>query len=147
MRDWEKNWLKTIDCDRKSMRMPSTRRNTLIVILCLPASEHWTQMVLNKDWMYYHSQNNKPRRGGNSDRGHQNFNCSSASSLSLSSSWQKMAAEVPLVYSSHWNIQRKNRKALIHLPSSLLVFHQARLGHMPSPIPITGQGNKIISMK
>lgn len=30
-----------------------------------------------------------------------------------------------------------------HLPSSSLFFHWAGLGHMPSPIPITGKGNKI----
>lgn len=145
-RDWEKNPLKTIDCNRKSMRMPSTRRITIIVMLCLQASENWTQMGLNNDWMYYPLQNNKSRGAGTSDRGHQNASCSSVSSLSLSSGWQKTAAEVPLVSSNHWNIQRKNRKTITHLPSSLLVFHWAGLGHMPSPIPITGKGNKITTV-
>ena len=123
MRDWEKNWLKTIDCNRRRMRVPSSRRITSFEMLFLQASENGTQMGFNNDWRYYPSQNNKPSGRGTSDRGHQNSSCSSASSLSLSSGWHKMAAQGPLVPSSHGNIQGKNSKTLAHLPSSLLIFH------------------------
>lgn len=107
----------------------------------LQAPGNRTQMDLNNDGMNYPSQNTKPRGGGTSDRGLED----SAAPLplpSLSSGWYKVAAEAPLVSSSHGNIQSKNRNPR----APLLIFHWAELGQMPSPIPITGKGNKITTM-
>lgn len=73
MQDWDGNWLKTIDCNRKRVRLPRINSITANVMLCLQVPPSGAPMSLNNEWA--HCLLSKSRSRGAPHGGHLSSLC------------------------------------------------------------------------